>query len=48
MNLLQIAQFNHQVEVKRGVMEQECSRMLKTFFKDLRERIKRGEDGEDD
>ena len=48
LNLLQVPQFNHQVEVKRGVMEQECSQMLKSFFKDLRERIKRGEDGEDD
>ena len=48
LDLLQVPQFNHQVEVKRGVMEQECSQMLKSFFKDLRERIKRGEDGEDD
>lgn len=48
LNLLQMKQFNHQVEVKRGVMEKECSQMLKDFFKDLRERIKRGEDGEDD
>lgn len=28
--------FNHQVETTIGVMEEECSTMLKTFFKELR------------
>ena len=40
INLLQMSQFNHQVDVDRGVLEEECSVMLSTFFKDLRERKK--------
>lgn len=38
MNLLQVAQFNHQVEIARGVLEEECSEMLSEFFRKLRER----------
>ena len=37
MNLLQVAQFNHQVEITRGVLEEECSSMLSSFFRRLRE-----------
>lgn len=37
INLLQMQQFNHQVDVIRGVREQECSGMMKEFFKDLRQ-----------
>lgn len=40
LNILDMPQFNHQVESVRGVMEEECSRMLKTFFKELRIRNK--------
>lgn len=36
LNLLEMPQFNHQVRVTRGVLEQECSAILKQFFKDLR------------
>lgn len=36
LNLLQVAQFNHQVEIERGVMEEECSAMLTDFFRGLR------------
>ena len=32
--------FRSQVEVVRGVMEEECSQMLKNFFKELRMRNK--------
>ena len=35
MNLLQVPQFNHQVELTTGIMGEECSRMMKTFFKEL-------------
>ena len=35
-NLLQMASFNHQVELTKGVMEQECSSLMKEFFRDLR------------
>ena len=37
MNLLQVAQFNHQVEITRGGLEKECSSMLSSFFRRLRE-----------
>ena len=40
LNILDMPQFNHQVEVTRGVLEQECSDMLKLFFTQLRERNK--------
>jgi len=36
INLLEIPGFNHQVEVTKGVSEEECSQMLKEFFKQLR------------
>lgn len=36
LNLLDVKQFNHQVEIERGMMEEECSSMLKDFFKRLR------------
>ena len=36
MNLLQVAQFNHQVEITRGALEEECSSMLSEFFRRLR------------
>lgn len=41
LNLLQMPQFNHQIEVERGVLEEECSVMLSGFFKNLRERKKK-------
>ena len=40
LNLLQMQQFNHQVEITQGVLEEECSRMLSCFFRELRERKK--------
>ncbi len=40
INLLQMQQFNHQVEVVSGVCEEECSSMLSQFFRELRERKK--------
>ena len=41
LNLLEMEQFNHQVEVERGVLEEECSTMMTEFFKELREEKKR-------
>ena len=40
LNLLDMPEFNHQVAVTRGVLEEECSAMLKTFFTELRIRNK--------
>ena len=40
LNILEMPQFNHQVKVTRGILEAECSQMLKTFFEELRIRNK--------
>ena len=40
LNLLQMPEFNHQVQITRGVLEEECSMILKQFFKYLRVRNK--------
>ncbi|EOS27037.1 hypothetical protein C806_00629 [Lachnospiraceae bacterium 3-1] len=37
LNLLQLPAFNHQVTLKTGVLEEECSKMLRDFFRKLRE-----------
>ena len=37
---------NHIVEVEGGVMEKECAEILSTFFREMRERTKRKNDGE--
>lgn len=41
INLLQMKQFNHQVEMETGILEEECSVMLSGFFQELREKKKR-------
>ena len=40
LNILQVPQFNHQVETVYGVLEEECSTMLTEFFKSLRRKLK--------
>ena len=40
VNLLQVPAFNHQVGITDGVLEEECRRLMQTFFKDLRSRKK--------
>lgn len=40
MNLLQDERFNHQTEVQKGVLQDECSELLTTFFREIRERKK--------
>ena len=40
LNILQMPQFNHQVAITRGVLEDECSALLTDFFADLRKRLK--------
>lgn len=40
LNILEMPEFNHQVQVKRGVLAEECTQMLTTFFKELRIRNK--------
>lgn len=41
LNLLQVPEFNHQVELTEGILEEECSSMLSNFFRELRERRKK-------
>ena len=40
MDILNNPEFNHQVQVKKGVLKEECSEMLKNFFVELRLRNK--------
>lgn len=47
MNLLDEPRFNHQVEVTSGILEGECSDLLRTFFRELRERKKLQKKSED-
>lgn len=41
LNILEMPQFNHQAAVTRGILEDECSEILKKFFASLRERNKK-------
>ena len=36
MNLFNVDAFNHQVESENGILEEECSMLLKEFFRNLR------------
>ncbi len=40
LNLLQMQQFNHQVQITKGILENECAAMLTQFFAELREKKK--------
>ena len=48
INLLDMKEFNHQVQVTRGVLREECSEILTTFFKEMREREKKKKSGKTD
>lgn len=41
INLLQMEGFNHRVELTEGVLAEESSALMKGFFRELRERLKR-------
>lgn len=38
LNLLQVEAFNHQVELEIGILGEECSNMMKSFFRELRDK----------
>ncbi|MDF2842145.1 MAG: hypothetical protein K0R00_571 [Herbinix sp.] len=40
LNILQMKEFNHQVEMEIGILEEECTMVLQSFFKELRVRNK--------
>ncbi len=42
LNILEMKEFNHQVEVIRGVLGEECSQMMKDYFVKLRIEKKNG------
>ena len=46
LNILEMPEFNHQVQVRRGVLAEECTHMLTTFFKELRVRNKQEKEQE--
>lgn len=41
LNLLNMPEFNHQAELTTGVLEEECSELMKQFFRELREKRKK-------
>lgn len=48
LDMLHEERFNHQVESETGILEEECSQMMKSFFKELREMKKQKlEEGND-
>ena len=46
LNLLEMQEFNHQVEVERGVLQEECSAMLSGFFREKKKKKKREKEKE--
>lgn len=46
LNLLQVPEFNSSSELETGVLEEECSQMMKDFFRELRETKKLKKQGE--
>lgn len=48
LNLLQMAQFNHQVELEQGMLEEECATLLSDFFRELREKNKKKKENKKD
>ena len=46
INLLQMDDFNHKVEIEKGVLADECSTLLTKFFEELRVRNKLEKSGE--
>ena len=40
LDILQNNEFNHQIEVETGLMQEECTQILRKFFKELRQKNK--------
>ena len=41
LNLFEDYKFNHNVEIEKNVLKEDCERILKDFFKELRESKKK-------
>ena len=48
LNILRMPEFNPQVEITGGVLQEECSAVLQDFFRDLRIRVKEEKKAETD
>lgn len=42
LNLLQFPSFNHQVEIETGILQEECAAIITSFFKEMRDKKKKG------
>ena len=42
INILQLEKLNHQVEIETGILQEECAAILSGFFKEMREKKKKG------
>lgn len=40
INMFDVKEFNHQVDVTKGILEKECSEIITSFFGTLRKRVK--------
>ncbi|MDO5401897.1 MAG: tRNA adenosine(34) deaminase TadA [Eubacteriales bacterium] len=45
LNILKMPSFNHQADITKDVLKEECSTLLTTFFKNLREQKKAQKEG---
>lgn len=48
MNLIEDSRFNHRSTVERGVLAEECGEMLRTFFREKREKKKQNKEKSSD
>jgi tRNA(adenine34) deaminase len=42
INLLQFPSFNHQTDIETGILQEECAQILTGFFRDMRDKKKKG------
>ena len=40
LDMFHMERFNHQIETVQGVMQEQCSEMLSSFFRELRQKKK--------
>ena len=43
LNILEMKEFNHQVQVERGILDEECSELISGFFRELRKQKQEAE-----
>ncbi|NLI88807.1 MAG: nucleoside deaminase [Epulopiscium sp.] len=40
MNILQLESLNHQVDIRDGILQEECSQIIKAYFQNMRKQAK--------